>query len=307
MSFFESFHNTILPCCSTSMMNLEFCWQCGAPPEAVTVSPKSQLLFAPHRLLTSNDVPLDSETPCIHGIISEGQNQIHALNSQIDNLVAAIARLTHQRDKIAEHVIQHRAIISPVRRVPPELICEILALSLSSDNTNTANSAPWHIGHICRFWRHCVLAYPVLWSSITIPSSSPLDPSSMIETQLIRSANAPLDVIWSPPEDESTPDPRAADLVLSHSNRWRVLLLNELNSETNIDWLHAAEGRLAALETLEVRGGDAGETEFPDIFLAAPNLRKVLLADWDFAPSPTTLQIPWAQITHYSGSFAHSQ
>jgi hypothetical protein len=129
----------------------------------------------------------------------------------------------------------------------------------------------------------------------------------MIETQLIRSANAPLDVIWSPPEDESTPDPRAADLVLSHSNRWRVLLLNELNSETNIDWLHAAEGRLAALETLEVRGGDAGETEFPDIFLAAPNLRKVLLADWDFAPSPTTLQIPWAQITHYSGSFAHSQ
>jgi hypothetical protein len=52
------------------------------------------------------------------------------LNSQIDNLGTATTRLAQKRDKIAKNIRQHRAILSPVRRVPPELVCEILVLSL---------------------------------------------------------------------------------------------------------------------------------------------------------------------------------
>ncbi|KAJ7888089.1 hypothetical protein B0H14DRAFT_2219941, partial [Mycena olivaceomarginata] len=89
--------------------------------------------------------------------VSDGQKQVDALE-------AAIARLTRKRDEIAENIRQHRAILSPIRRVPPELVCEILVLSLSSDDDrDIANEPPWHLGHICRFWRHCVLACPALW------------------------------------------------------------------------------------------------------------------------------------------------
>ncbi|KAJ7696385.1 hypothetical protein B0H14DRAFT_2240124, partial [Mycena olivaceomarginata] len=110
--------------------------------------------------LRSNDVPLDSETSFIRGIISEGQNQIDTLDAQIDKMEAEIARLAQKRDEMAEHVHQHRAILAPVRRVPPELVCEILVLSLSSSGDGPENRPPWHLGHICRLWRHCVLGVP---------------------------------------------------------------------------------------------------------------------------------------------------
>ncbi|KAJ7359775.1 hypothetical protein DFH08DRAFT_667375, partial [Mycena albidolilacea] len=107
--------------------------------------------------LTSNNVPLDSEIPFIHDIMSDGQKQVDALE-------AAIAQLTRKRDEIVENIRQHRAILSPIRRMPPELAGEILVLSLSSDDDgDIANEPPWYLVHICRFWRHCVLAYPALW------------------------------------------------------------------------------------------------------------------------------------------------
>lgn len=283
-----------------------FCWQCGAPPTPApaTASPELRPLLGFDRLLTSNEVPLDSEIQSIRDFISDGQNQVETLNSQIDNLEAAIALLTQKRDRMAEHVRQHCAILSPVRRVPSELVCEILALSLSSDDEEPMNRPPWHLGHICRFWRCTVLAYPALWSSITIPSSSSGHSSfSMIETQLIRSADSPLTVGWSPLNESGLPDLHPADLVLAHSSRWRVLVLNLLHYEVELDWLRVAGGRLAVLETLQVRSIDP-LVKIPDIFSPAPRLCKVLLADWDFDFSPLVLQIPWAQITHYSGSFA---
>ncbi|KAJ7888096.1 hypothetical protein B0H14DRAFT_1213320 [Mycena olivaceomarginata] len=206
----------------------QVCWQCGASSEPATASEssESQPLRDFHRLLTSNNVPLDSEIPFIHDIMSDGQKQVDALE-------AVIVQLTRKRDEIVENIRQHRAILSPVRRVPPELVCEILVLSLSSDDDeDTPNRPPWYFGHICRFWRHCVLAYPALWSSITIPSSSSSsDPHpliSMIEIQLVRCADAPLRVCWSPSDERTTADPGSVDLVLAHSSRWRTLRLDIL-------------------------------------------------------------------------------
>ncbi|KAJ7815047.1 hypothetical protein B0H14DRAFT_2177845, partial [Mycena olivaceomarginata] len=118
--------------------------------------------------LTSNDVPLDSETSFIRDI-SDRQSQVDLLDTQIEDLEVAMARLTRKRDEIADQARQHRAIVSPVPRVPPELVCEILAVSLSTDNTNSPSfKAPWHLGHIFQSWRRTVLAYPARWSSITI-------------------------------------------------------------------------------------------------------------------------------------------
>ncbi|KAJ7309132.1 hypothetical protein DFH08DRAFT_486808 [Mycena albidolilacea] len=296
-------------------MNLESCWQCGASPEAATVSQKSRPSF--HNLFTSNDVPLESETSYIRDIVSDGQDQIDALNVQIAKMEAAITRLTQRRDAIGEHVSQHRVILSPVRRVPPELICEILALSVSGDDDEVSmdkpqlhirqicglNKPPWHLGLICRSWRRTVLGYPTLWCSIILPSSSPF-PSDhhslllMIETQLVRSAEAPLRVCWASNQHEDSPDLDAVTLLLAHSSRWRVL--GVFCRGVKLDWLNAARGSLPALETLAVIGGEA---EIPDIFLTAPSLRRVFLTDWHHQPSWSVPKIPWAQITYYAESF----
>ncbi|KAJ7845261.1 hypothetical protein B0H14DRAFT_2775049 [Mycena olivaceomarginata] len=287
-------------------MTLESCWQCGAPPTeatTATASTKSQPLLDLSHLLASNDTPLDSEISFICDVISDGKGLVNALSSQIDNLEAVVARLIRKRDEMAQLVCQHRAILSPVRRVPPELVCDILALSLSSNDDDTEIRPPWHLGHICGSWRRAVLGYPALWSFIIVPSYFPSDrrpPLPMIETQLIRSADVPLSVCWSSHRDGDLPGLHALDLVVSHSHRWRRLLLHISHPNVWLDWLRAAGGRLAALETFELGGH---YTRIPDILSTAPSLCKVFLTDRNFGASPPAPAIPWGQITHYAGSF----
>ncbi|KAJ6561899.1 hypothetical protein B0H19DRAFT_1142968 [Mycena capillaripes] len=255
-------------------------------------------------LLKSNDVPLDSEIPFIRDIVREGQDQVDELGAQIDNLDAAIARLVQKRDEIAEQVRKHRAVLSPIRHVPPELVCEILALSVFSDDDDAANSPPWHLGHICQSWRHSVLGNPSLWNSVTIPSvfsfgqGSPFLP--MIENQLIRSATAPLNVYWAAFGDGCRPDPGSVDSILAQCGRWRALRLN-IYTPVDLNWLLPADRRLPVLEQLEVIICDVG-VEVLDIFSAAPSLRKVFLDNWQFRSSPPDIAVPWEQITHYRGT-----
>ncbi|KAJ7309122.1 hypothetical protein DFH08DRAFT_1050118 [Mycena albidolilacea] len=297
---------------------VQLCWKCGAPSAAATAtaSPILPPLLDSHRLLRSNDAPLDSEIPSIRDFISDGQNQVEILNSQINNLGGMIARLTRKRDEMAEHVLQHRVALSPVRRVPAELVCEILAMSLSNndggdddnDGFKFPNAPPWHLGHICRFWRRTALAYPAFWSSITIPcySHHVHFPPDAIKIQLRRSSKATLTVCWSAQYDDDTPDPRAVDLVVSHSSRWRALLLDIDYYYVELDWLCATAGRLVALETFVLRAHQLDgnpDMGFPDIFSPAPRLRNVLLTDWKLGSSAPLPKIPWAQITSYRGTF----
>ncbi|KAJ7679156.1 hypothetical protein DFH06DRAFT_1165846 [Mycena polygramma] len=276
------------------------CWQCGAPPTAPSAPiPVTSSIDLTH-LLTSNEGPFDSELPVIRDIVSKGQEEVDAFNSQIATLDAQRARLVGERDQISEHVRQHRAILSTIRRVPPELVGEIFALTLPGEGEDAANLAPWYLGHICRSWRRYALGHSFLWTSITIPSSSsPVEVSLRIETQLLRSATAPLHVRWLSDEDGSIPDSRALAFVLAHSSRWSALSLTVTHYNVNLGWLYAAAGRLLALETLTVV--DDKHTFIPDIFSAAPRLRKIFSVTWNYRSYTPHIRFPWSQLTHFRG------
>ncbi|KAJ6556365.1 hypothetical protein B0H19DRAFT_910511, partial [Mycena capillaripes] len=110
--------------------------------------------------LTSNDIPLDSEIPSICAFISDGQKQLDAFDIQIADLQTALAQLVRRRGETARRVRQYSAILSPVRRMPAELVCEIFVWTLPEDN---AAKPPWHLGHICQSWRRWLLSYPTFW------------------------------------------------------------------------------------------------------------------------------------------------
>ncbi|KAJ7022562.1 hypothetical protein C8F04DRAFT_1137704 [Mycena alexandri] len=260
------------------------CWKCGAPATIPQLefpqTTESSLAFSD--LLSSNEVPDEKITLEIRDIVSNGQAQVDALDIQINSLAITLAQLMRSRDKIAEHVRQHRAIISSVRRVPPELLCEIFAAAV-----------------------HAALGYAALWSSITIPSSTlPVKSCILlpqVEAQLHRSANAPLDVILRDIQpDVSIP---LLDPVFAHCNRWRSLCLhfNNLSRCVPLEWLHPVDMQLDQLEKLEIANAD--DTEIPDIFSAAARLRQVILCDWRFEFYSLFVTIPWHQITHYRGAY----
>ncbi|KAJ7927992.1 hypothetical protein B0H13DRAFT_1013708 [Mycena leptocephala] len=278
--------------------------KCGAPPVSLfEPSTFSSPDFT--RLIASNDPPPDSEISSIRDVVFEGQNHVDTLDAQIHILQASLAQLVRRRDEIAEHVRQHRAVISPVRRMPPELICEIFAMLSSSDlEEDMVINPPWYLGHICRSWRDTALSFTPLWSSITVPSQLSSEDTctlSAIEAQLLRTANAPLDILWS--DVQSAVDSRLLDLVIPHCSRWRSLCfqVDPMYDVRLLNWLHPVNGHLHRLEKLEALS--TRHLAFPDVFSSAPNLRQVILTEESFYYSPTSIVIPWGQVTHYRGTY----
>jgi hypothetical protein len=92
-------------------------------------------------LLTSSEVPLETDIPSIRDLISQGQSRDHALKAEILRLEDVITQLNRRRIETANYIRQHRAVISSVRRVPPELITKIFALTLKSRGAWDAKDA----------------------------------------------------------------------------------------------------------------------------------------------------------------------
>ncbi|KAJ7748606.1 hypothetical protein B0H16DRAFT_1725426 [Mycena metata] len=148
-------------------------------------------------LLSTNNVPLPAEVTMI-------RNLIHRLTTE---LAEGTGWGNHQLQLPAAEgrLDAYRGILSPVRRIPTELLCEIFLAVLPeaglagrpSDSLKvtrrhdkqTFYTAPWSLGQVCQRWRATAVGYAALWTRITL-SRNPI----LIETQLYRSGNVPLDV-----------------------------------------------------------------------------------------------------------------
>ncbi|KAJ7635674.1 hypothetical protein DFH06DRAFT_1479007 [Mycena polygramma] len=288
-----------------------FCWKCGAAPATTPTgvfdlpplagSDTALKLMDLNHLLESNDVPSDSDTPLVTARLSAEQEQVDALDPQIAELEVTLDRLVRRRQKLVESIRKHRAVLSSVRRVSPELLCEIFALKRLGEEPV---KAPWRLGHICQSWRRAVLGNPFFWNSVTIPNlwGSPNQnlALSRMDLQLLRSASTPLTVYWCA-EKHKKIDLRSADAVLSHCGRWNGLHLDVPCDGADLTWLIPASGRLTALRTFKADFGFL--TQFPDILSVVESIREVILTDWFlYYPSPSIL-VPWGQITHYRGAY----
>jgi hypothetical protein len=95
---------------------------------------------------------------------------VDALNKEIDEL-------TKRRDEHARFVEEHSALLSPIRRVPNDILSLIFLASLPRNShfqklTKLSGIHPALVlSHVCRRWRHMSLSTPSLWSVINIDIS----------------------------------------------------------------------------------------------------------------------------------------
>lgn len=121
----------------------------------------------------------------------------------------------------------------------------------------------------------------------------------MIETQLLRSGNTPLDVDFYSDNCEDVSERRLWDLLLPQCARWSTIRLRcwkDLRPLFNL--LDPIRGRIPQLKALQVFGRGDSLVSPPDCFSIAPNLREVTLTDPEYINS-LPLCIPWGQITRY--------
>ncbi|KAJ7020101.1 hypothetical protein C8F04DRAFT_1197061 [Mycena alexandri] len=223
-------------------------------------------LLAP--LLLSNDSPTASQYTAAQEFLelhNARRSKIRIERSEVEFAIRAlsgVAALKATRLVLieAEHVMRAqicllRAIMSPIRRVPPEIIQEIfLLLTPSLDLRYPPHDpspilkvrTPWYLGHICRSWRDIALSLGLLWSVFDIDVSDihPNEPCDSIHLRraitcrLQRSAHAPISIrVRHRTSDGLNHTTELLNMFAKHVHRFKRLDLESLPVDAlNVLW-----------------------------------------------------------------------
>lgn len=152
-------------------------------------------------LLRSNVPPTHLYARQMMETLDESKGYISILDTRIEDARAILEGLLQERQEHITRTIAYRTILSPIRRVPPELVADIFVrtcpktsiLPPAADNTNL------RLSQICSGWRKVALGTPQLWADVTIhwePIISYPVFESILKTWFHRSLPLPLSVLF---------------------------------------------------------------------------------------------------------------
>ncbi|KAJ7633458.1 hypothetical protein DFH06DRAFT_938379, partial [Mycena polygramma] len=178
--------------------------------------------------LGTNYCPKDEEVLEIKALLAEPTAQLQRLDHEIADLQKAISRLAEERESVNDFLEAHKALISPFRRLPLDIIQEIFIACLPTHRNCVMNAsdAPILLGRICASWRAISHSTPRLWARLHVVEPPRSHPGSSEKTTqrlevtkmwLDRSGQCPLSLsLHSGPDYYSPPGtPPAVPVVPS--------------------------------------------------------------------------------------------
>ncbi|KAL0568736.1 hypothetical protein V5O48_013245 [Marasmius crinis-equi] len=116
----------------------------------------------PH-ILGTNYKPTTTESATIHRFLE-------APKAELSSIQEKLAKLQARSDQLELLIDQHRALTSPMRRMPNDILREIFVRCLPIDALPARDllEAPLLLTTICRLWREVAITTPTLWNSIDI-------------------------------------------------------------------------------------------------------------------------------------------
>ncbi|KAJ7138216.1 hypothetical protein C8R44DRAFT_607338, partial [Mycena epipterygia] len=157
-------------------MNASRCSECGAvassgAPAEYPVNFDAAPGTRHHRLLNSNEVPLDSDSINIKSVISTARVRLAVVEDELSRLRERMESLEKEHAALSSHLAQNNSILSPLRRMPPEVLGEIFSWTLPSVGVLREGHlgvavSPWVLTHISSRWRTVSLSSPSLWSLV---------------------------------------------------------------------------------------------------------------------------------------------
>ncbi|KAL0950513.1 hypothetical protein HGRIS_007322 [Hohenbuehelia grisea] len=254
----------------------------------------------PH-LLTNNAPPNPQNASILRQELSAASKDLEAIDIEVPQLLAALKALHTRRTHLAGYVKRYQSVISPIRRLPAEILSEIFLLCRKGQRANILDTTqfPWPLTRVCSAWRSVAISTPGLWNTIApepIPKTA-AGSKELVNRFIYRSRNAPLSVRLT-----SACMQRAfrssLERIISTSPRWTEFTLSIDFSQGMPCNLRQLRGSLQSLEQLTIEGkgadGNVGLQNTVDVFWVAPMLKRVTIRE----VSLTHFQIPWIQITH---------
>ncbi|KAF8214973.1 hypothetical protein K438DRAFT_1562116, partial [Mycena galopus ATCC 62051] len=122
--------------------------------------------------LHTNYVPSEPEILEIRVLLMDPAEELARVEAQIKEMEIALDQLKEQRATLRVPIDAHKALISPMRCIPQDILVEIFLACLPTEHNACIDSAeaPLVLGRICRHWRSVAYSTPMLWRSIHIPS-----------------------------------------------------------------------------------------------------------------------------------------
>ncbi|KAJ7167971.1 hypothetical protein C8R46DRAFT_1094602 [Mycena filopes] len=247
-----------------------------------------------HRLRT-NSIP--TEFSHFRQIVASSPSDLARYDTEIDKLQQTLKRLSSERDSLQIYSHRCSSLLTPIRRIPPEVLAQIFDLcaldpvpfadaDAELPDHAIARALQGHlarVSQVCFRWHETVLGTPWLWSIIEADLiSQPYISLDGISRSFERSAHCPLVIrAIAATLDAST----GFELLAQQSNRW-------CSAEMFIGGptaccLSSIKGKLTLLRRLDV---DGWEAEPDDLFEIAPKLTHVVLS------SGILPKLPWGQL-----------
>ncbi|KAJ7134875.1 hypothetical protein C8R44DRAFT_609911, partial [Mycena epipterygia] len=188
--------------------------------------------------LGTNYCPKDKEIAEIKALLIESSLRLERLDDEIAGMQKAIDKLTAERDALGAYVEGHKALISPVRQLPLDIIQEIFTACIPTHRNcvMSASEAPVLLGRICSSWRTLSLSTPRLWARLHIvePTRPHAVTSALFEEKLAqrlettkswlgRSGQCPLSISLEcgyPPHNTPTHTYRFLRALIPFASRW---------------------------------------------------------------------------------------
>jgi len=274
------------------------CPRCSLPPFTPTIVSSS--------ILETNDPPFESQIPGLRDFISRARVRLGAIDAKIAMLQSAMDELREESDAIAIEIRKHEGGLSPLRRLPTEILSLIFTFTLPPyAYVPYTEPAPWTVSAVCARWRTTVISQPLFWTSIDYTYVPRSLSRVRLEAQLRRSGRMPLSIEFHT-EDTSTmasEDLHMLQMLCQHAGRWEKFTI----WAPGVVYSHLAgfiQDQLTLLRKLEVEMEYDEEDSMPpmDIFNDAPLLQEVLANKQSLFTYPLPLVLPWSQLLRYGGS-----
>ncbi|KAF9065068.1 hypothetical protein BDP27DRAFT_1425134 [Rhodocollybia butyracea] len=200
---------------------------------------------------------------------------------------ARIAQLQLERDRLQADLEALRVELSPIRRIPLEILSEIFVHCLpvprrTGFSVATPSKAPLLLSQICRRWRSVAISIPKLWSSLSIQIKDRCYPNiSLVQTFLDRSLLHPFSFRLKESLVSNTDlslTPAVFELLLKAYHRWQDVEIRY--SDWRIDdtsLLKIPASPPSTLESLTLERAYWSSNLLGSIrtLLSAPGLRKI--------------------------------
>ena len=258
-------------------------------------------------------VPSETEANDIQEVISYAESDLYKVGNEIDRVQEILSQLCRRRDEISEHISNHRALLSPVRKVPDELLAEIFTYCLPQfsekkmkNNSFLRSQAPLLLARICSRWRTVAISTQRLWSFIRVEYGKLTIHRDManVALWLEKSGTHPLSLVLrernedqrNDTDDDGTSTPNMLDILLPTSNRWQCVEIFVLRD--TFCGLSPIKGALPLLQSLTVGMYDPELVPLTcDAFDIAPKLRKLHIG---FGMMTISLSLPWHLLTEFA-------